>query len=308
MSRMPGTNKMNTLNNMDDLPYDERQLKFYLTCQDHTVSRETFELYQDQNTGMLVTLPRPTKEELPKYYESEAYISHTDSKVGWMDRMYQLVRKYTVRKKVEMILSLNGNRGRILDVGCGTGDFLSACYRDGWKVFGVEPNERARRSTQNKTEKEGAVVSSLEELMTVIDSPMDVITLWHVLEHVPDLSDYITTIDSLLADSGTLVVAVPNFESYDAKHYQEHWAAYDVPRHLWHFNQNAMHELFKRHGFRIEDIRPMHFDSFYVSLLSEKYKSGRSRILNAFYHGALSNWKARRTNQYSSLIYLLKKL
>ena len=172
----------------------------------------------------------------------------------------------------------------------------------------MEPNVKARKKAIEKVGEGDGVVSSVEEIKHRISSPMDVITLWHVLEHVPDLSEFITTMSSLLADTGTLVVAVPNYESYDARHYGEYWAGYDVPRHLWHFNQNAMHTLFEARGFGIEEIRPMYFDSFYVSLLSEKYKSGRSRILRAVYHGALSNWKARRTKQYSSLIYLLKKL
>jgi predicted SAM-dependent methyltransferase len=149
--------------------------------------------------------------------------------------------------------------------------------------------------------------SSMEAFGKEVKEPMDVITLWHVLEHVSELTEYIQTIRTVLSDHGALVVAVPNFESYDAKFYKQHWAAYDVPRHLWHFNQSAIEGLFGKLGFRLEDVRPMYFDSYYVSLLSEKYKTGRSRFLPALYRGALSNWKARSSGQYSSLIYILKK-
>ena len=307
MKPEPKTDKMSQSKSIAELPYDEAHLRFFLKCCDHTVSRETFELYEDPRTGMLVTLPRPSEEELPKYYESDAYISHTDSKTGWMEHIYHVVRDHAIRKKVQMVLSWNGSWGRILDVGCGTGDFLAACDRDGWQAYGVEPNEKARKNALAKIGNSEAIAASLAELKKGSSSPFDVITLWHVLEHVPDLSEYIATIGSLLSETGSLVVAVPNFESYDAKHYKEHWAAYDVPRHLWHFNQKAMQKLFEIHGFRLEAIQPMYFDSFYVSLLSEKYKTGRPRIFRAFFYGALSNWKARRTNQYSSLIYLLKK-
>lgn len=283
------------------------ELKPYLTCQDHTVSRETFSLQLDDSNGMLFTVPQPNEKELPGYYESDAYISHTDSKKSLMDRVYQLIKTYSIRKKLAMIDTMTSSKGEVLDIGCGTGDFLLECYRDGWSTTGIEPNQKARDLAVEKIGKNEFLFKDIDEVLNNGTGRFDVITMWHVLEHVPNLYSYIEKLKQLLKPDGLLVIAVPNYESYDAKHYKEFWAAYDVPRHLWHFSQNSIKSIFGEFEFKLIKTLPLIFDSFYVSLLSEKYKTGKTKLISALRIGYLSNRKARGDNQYSSLIYLLKK-
>ncbi len=286
---------------------DHRKLRPFLKCRDHAVSRETFELFLDPEKQMLVTLPRPELDDLSSYYESEDYISHTDSTRTLVDKVYQLVKNYAIKKKLRLINSLMDREGHILDIGCGTGDFLSVCQKGGWSINGIEPNEKARVLATKKINDEGAVADTIDAYLKTRKESFDVITMWHVLEHVPNLEQYIEQLKLLLKPEGWLIVAVPNFNSYDARHYGEYWAAYDVPRHLWHFSDFSINRIFESFDFKVRRILPMRFDSFYVSILSEKYKSGKSNLIKAFLTGLISNFKARRSGQYSSLIYLMKK-
>lgn len=272
----------------------------YITTKDYLVSGESFDLIYDESLELLKTDPVPPIEEIPSYYNSEEYISHTDNKKGLLEFLYGIVKNHSLRKKVSLVNKLNKGAGSILDVGAGTGDFLREAKKKGWKTFGVEPNPSALKRAQEKG------ISLESELGAFVDQKMDVVTLWHVLEHIPNLEETIETLSKIVKPGGTLIIAVPNYKSYDAKHYGEFWAAYDVPRHIWHFSQNSIEKLFKAH-FKLEDIKPLYFDSFYVSLLSEKYKTDSKFSLKAFWIGCKSNWRARRTNEYSSLIYCLKK-
>ncbi len=280
--------------------------KPYLTCKDHTVSRETFELLLDEKSELLITSPRPKADELMKYYESDAYISHTDSNRSLLDKVYQLVKNYTIKRKVNLINSLEKSDRSILDIGCGTGDFLFTCKENNWKIKGIEPSNKARNFAIKKLNSDLSVVNQIDDLLNNSKNTYDIITMWHVLEHVLNLEEYIEQIKTLLKPNGTLIVAVPNYKSYDAIYYQNFWAAFDVPRHLWHFSKKAMQMIFAKKDFRILKTYPMKFDAFYVSLLSEKYKSGKSNLFQAFYRGFLSNLKARQSGEYSSLIYLIK--
>lgn len=282
-------------------PISGSQLKPYISCVDYTVSRETFSILEDAETGLLVTSPRPEDDALGNYYESEAYISHTDAKTSITDKIYQTVKHFAINKKLDLVQSFETEGKNLLDVGCGTGDFLAICNKDGWTTLGVEPNSKARTIARNKSG--STVLGSITEIQ---DQTFDVITLWHVLEHIPNLDKYTKMLRSLLKPNGILIIAVPNHKSYDARYYKEYWAAYDVPRHLWHFSQNAIVKLFEKINMCVVKIRPMYFDSFYVSLLSEKYKYGRQRFLKAFCIGLLSNFKALRTKEFSSLIYIIK--
>jgi 2-polyprenyl-3-methyl-5-hydroxy-6-metoxy-1,4-benzoquinol methylase len=248
---------------------------------------------------MLVTSPVP--ENLKEYYKSEDYISHTDSRKSLIDIVYQFVKRSTLRRKLALINSFNTTTKTILDVGAGTGDFLKICVANNWNISGVEPNSDARKISKTK----GVLLQ--KELDQLGDKQYDVITLWHVLEHVENLSSYIFKLKQLLSDNGRLLIAVPNYKSYDAKYYKEFWAAYDVPRHLWHFSQQSIQKIFSFEKMSVEKIIPMKFDSYYVSLLSEKYKTGKMNIINAFYRGFVSNLKGRSTSEYSSLIYVIKK-
>ena len=277
----------------------------YLTCTDYTVSKKKFDLLVNEKFDMLETFPQPKLEDLPSYYKSSAYISHTDSNKSLTDKLYQIVKKYALNKKVILINLFNTNEKNILDVGCGTGDFLLNCKNNGWNVVGVEPSIIAKENAESKLgNNEASIIYS--DLSEINSTKFDVITLWHVLEHVPNLENYISKLKSLLKPNGVLVVAVPNFKSYDAKYYKEYWAAYDVPRHLWHFSKNSIQLLFSNVKMHVEKIHPMIFDSFYVSLLSEKHKNSTTNYLRAFWIGLLSNLKGLKTNEYSSLIYVIK--
>lgn len=282
--------------------------KIELTCKDFTVSNESFDLIYDQEKEMLFTSPKPKDEDLGKYYESEEYISHTDANKSLFDQVYQFVKSYTIKKKVSLINSFHTENKTILDIGCGTGEYLLACQNAGWNVSGVEPNEKARNFTKAKvsSHKEN-IFNNIEALIAKQeDLKFDVISLWHVLEHVPNLEEYIVHLKKLLKPNGRLIIAVPNYKSFDAKYYKEFWAAYDVPRHLWHFSKKAISILFGLVEMEVEKILPMKFDSFYVSLLSEKNKNQRSNFINAFIIGLKSNLYANKDMEYSSLIYIIK--
>lgn len=271
----------------------------YLKTKDYTVTGETFELLYDPELEMLITSPQP--EDLKKYYESESYISHTDANENFVDRIYQRVKKISLQKKIKLVDRYSNRKKSLLDVGAGTGDFLAMAQQKGWTVSGVEPNVKAK----NKAQQKGiALQQNLDELQ---GRQFQVISLWHVLEHLPNLEEQISKLKDLLLEDGVLVIAVPNFKSFDAKHYQNFWAAYDVPRHLWHFSKTAIEQLFAKHGMELVNTKPMVFDAFYVSLLSEKYKTGKQNLLKAFYIGLRSNCKAWRSKEYSSQIYVLKK-
>jgi len=275
-----------------------KNLKPFLNCIDYTVSEESYEVMKNEVYDMLVTSPVPSN--LDKYYLSENYISHTDSKKSLFDKVYQLVKNYTLKKKLKLINSFKTEEKTILDVGAGTGDFLKVCKTGGWKITGIEPSDKAREYAESKN------IVLYENLNQVENNQFDVITLWHVLEHIPNLVEYIKQLKKLLKPNGVLIIAVPNHKSFDAKHYKEFWAAYDVPRHLWHFSKTAISKLFSLVDMNVEKMLPMKFDSYYVSLLSENYKTKKSRPFNAFFIGLQSNLKAKRNGEYSSLIYIIK--
>lgn len=281
----------------------------YLTCTDHTVSNEKFDLLMDKDLDMLITSPQPKAKDMGRYYESEDYISHTDSKSSVFDKVYQLVKSYTIKQKLQLINSFLSKEKTILDIGCGTGDFITFCKHNGWNITGVEPNKQARNLASIKINSEAnktVIFESIESLIKNNSEKYDVITMWHVLEHVPNLEEYISYLKQLLKPNGTLVIAVPNYKSYDANHYGKFWAAFDVPRHLWHFSKSSIQKIFLKFDLELIRTVPMKFDSYYVSLLSEKYKSGSSNPFKAFYIGFVSNLKAKSSKEYSSLFYILK--
>lgn len=274
--------------------------KHFLTVKDHSVSKEIFDLYYDEELDMLITSPQPELQNLGRYYESEDYISHTDNKRSLFEKAYHFVKNIALQNKLNLINSQQPQKGKLLDIGAGTGDFLLTAKNDGWETIGVEPSDRAKNIAKQKG------ISFVEEISTLENHSLDVITMWHVLEHVPDLENQIKELKRLLKPTGTLIVAVPNYKSFDANHYQTFWAAYDVPIHFWHFSKKSIQLLFERVDMKLEKILPMKFDSFYVSLLSEKYKTGKMNYIKAFFIGLKSNWKAKSSKEYSSHIYVLK--
>lgn len=274
-------------------------MKLFLKTKDYSVSNEEFDLLYDSELDMLVTHPQP--ENLFRYYESEAYISHTDAKTSLVDKLYQLVKGFNLRKKIQIPDNQNIRIKKLLDFGAGTGDFLATAKERGFEVYGVEPNQKARDRAKQK----GIELS--ESLTDLNNRKFGVITLWHVLEHLPNLEGQLKELKELLEEDGLLVVAVPNYKSFDAKHYKSDWAAYDVPRHLWHFSRTSISKLFERHQMEVIKTHPMIFDSFYVSLLSEKYRGNKFYFFSAFLIGLWSNISAWFTKEYSSVIYLIKK-
>jgi len=274
--------------------------KHFLTVKDNSVSKETFELIFDENLDMLVTSPQPNVIDLGRYYESEDYISHTDGKRSLFEKAYHFIKNIALKNKLSLINNLDNSKGNLLDIGAGTGDFLLVAKDNGWKSVGIEPSEKARNSAKSKGVELKSNLSDFE------DNSFDVITMWHVLEHVPNLEEQIKELKRLLKPNGSIIIAVPNFKSYDANHYKEFWAAYDAPRHLWHFSKMAIKKLFQKENLELVKIYPMKFDSFYVSLLSEKYKTGKMNYIKAFCVGLISNLKAKKTFEYSSHIYVLK--
>lgn len=274
-------------------------MKLFLKTKDYSISGESFDLLWDSNLDMLVTQPVP--EDLAAYYESADYISHTDASQSFMDKLYQSVKRRNLKSKIQLIKNQIDNIESVLDFGAGTGDFLATAQSAGIEVAGIEPNRAARQRAKQKG------IALHENLEALTKKSFDAITLWHVLEHVPNLDEQITQLKALLKDEGCMVIAVPNFKSFDAKHYGGYWAAYDVPRHLWHFSQSAISKIFDRHGMVVKEIKPMWFDAFYVSMLSEKYKGNKWHLPMGFLVGAWSNIRAMFTKECSSLIYVLQK-
>ncbi len=273
---------------------------FPLTVRDYLVSGEEFSLVYDPEKEMLQTHPQPEIKELSKYYESDEYISHTDSKKGLVSFLYQVIKKRALQNKVALITSLNVGEKNLLDIGAGTGDFLKEAKENSWNVFGIEPNKNARDLAFKKG------IELKENIDEYKNQSFDVITLWHVLEHLPNLDETTQKIEDLLKPNGVLIIAVPNYNSFDATYYKNFWAAFDAPRHLWHFSRNSMKRLFSK-KLQLQKIEPMKYDSFYVSLLSEKNKTGKQNLLKAFFIGLRSNISAMKTKEYSSLIYCFKK-
>lgn len=274
--------------------------KSFITVKDFSVSGESFSLLLNEEYQILKTHPQPTLDKLGSYYEFEDYISHTDGKRTLFEKMYHFIKRKAIRDKVKLINSYQPVKGRILDIGAGTGDFLLECKNQNWDILGIEPNDKAKGIALGKGIKFGDTIEKLES------NSFDVITMWHVLEHVPDVEHQVAELKRLLKPSGTIIIAVPNFKSYDAKYYKEFWAAYDVPRHLWHFSKTAIEKLFDKQNMNLEDIKPMWFDSFYVSLLSEKYKSGKMNFISGFFIGLISNVSGLFKKEFSSHIYVLK--
>lgn len=272
---------------------------FFQKVRDYSVSKEIFELHHNPEYDLLITFPKPNLEKLPSYYESEDYISHTDGKRSLFEIMYHLIKNIAIKNKVKLI-NAQSEKGTLLDIGAGTGDFLVVAKKDGWHTTGIEPSSKAKSIAITKG------VSFADNLSSLESSSFDVITMWHVLEHVPNLDEYIFELKRLLKPTGTILIAVPNFKSFDANYYGRFWAAYDVPRHIWHFSKTTIKMLFAEKEMNLVDVLPMKFDSFYVSLLSEKYKTGKMNLIKAFFVGWKSNLSAKQSKEYSSHIYIIK--
>jgi 2-polyprenyl-3-methyl-5-hydroxy-6-metoxy-1,4-benzoquinol methylase len=275
-----------------------------LTAVDYTVSNEQFEIWQCANCSLRFTQNVPETNAIGKYYKSEKYISHSETKRGLINTLYLLVRRFTLLSKKNFVQRITGIKtGSLLDIGAGTGAFLNSMKSGGWNVEGVEPVYQAIKKAAAT---HGIQLKPANYLFQLPEKSFDAITLWHVLEHVHELHNYVEQLKFLCKKKGRVFIAVPNYTSYDAAYYSDKWAAYDVPRHLYHFSPAAMMELINSHGGHIESIHPMWFDSFYVCLLSEKYRTGSSNIIQGFWKGFQSNRKAlANKRKASSVIYVV---
>jgi len=277
------------------------QFTNFLICEDHSVSHESFALVKCTKCELTFTNPRPTEETIGKYYKDANYISHTNKANNLTNLLYKIVRNITLHQKRTLIKKLSSGH-RLLDFGCGAGSFLEYMNDSGFETIGYEPSSDAN----NQDVKSSITIhSNINHLKK--ENKFDIITAWHVLEHVHQQEETVKTLRSLLKENGVLIIAVPNLNSYDAQYYKSYWAAYDVPRHLYHFSQTSIEHLFHKRRMKLQSIHPMPFDSFYVSLLSEKYKNKQSNLISAFKIGLQSNRKAKSNQEYSSLIYIFKK-
>jgi len=281
-------------------------IKNALSAKDYTVSSETFAIAECYTCSLRFTQDVPDAASISPYYKSENYISHTNTSKGLVNRLYQSVRKRTLRQKRKLISKATGlEKGSLLDVGSGTGSFANEMKQAGWLVTGLEPDADARTVGKQLYNVELADINQFYNLPV---SSYDAITMWHVLEHVHDLQGYVAQLKSLLKENGKFFIAVPNYTSKDAAIYKEHWAAYDVPRHLYHFSPQSMQVLMEKHGLKILQHKAMWYDSFYVSMLSSKYKNGKTNLVASFFNGLRSNFKAMGdVKRCSSVIYIIGK-
>ena len=284
-----------------------RELIPHLECEDHLVSHQKFAVVVCPNCGMGMTQGVPAPEQIGAYYKSENYISHSDTKKGLVNTLYHQVRALMLQRKQKLVeRQTDGHRGTILDLGCGTGYFLGHMKNQGWKVDGTEPDADARAIAAQVL---GQEVGDSPKLFDHSPGSYDVVTMWHVLEHVYELAEYLSQIHNVLKDGGTLFVAVPNYTSHDAKVYQEKWAAYDVPRHLWHFSPRAIVRLIEPVGFELVTRNRMPFDPFYIAMVSEKYRNNGLALFKGMMHGGVSLVRSLvDIEQSSSLIYIFHKM
>lgn len=276
------------------------QATTFLEVTDHFLSKESFTLLKCNTCGLVYTTPRPSLETIGDYYKSEEYVSHSSTKKGLVNSVYNRVRNYTLNQKVKLVKRLVSGKA-LLDIGAGTGHFLKRAKDNGFTVLGLEPDDDARRvaAEQNAVE-----LKELDTLHTLTADQYDCVTMWHVLEHVYNLQEDVKHIGSLVKQNGVWIIAVPNYTSYDAEHYGSFWAAYDVPRHLYHFSPKTIVQLIEPQGFVLEEMLPMKFDAYYVSMLSEKYKGG------SLFSALKTGWKSNRRSKggkCSSQIYIFRK-
>ena len=280
---------------------EKAQINLWL--KDEFLSKEDFHICECLNCGLSYTMPRPNKEKIGEYYKSEEYYSHQENKKGFIPRLYESVKKVNLKHKYN--LATQGlNVGKMLDIGCGVGDFLHTAEEHGWKCTGVEPSEDAKAIAKTKTK---ADIINSEAIEKIPDASFDLITMWHVLEHVDDLKWQIEQLHRLTKTKGRIVIAVPNYKSYDAQYYKEFWAAYDVPRHLSHFNKNVLTKIFQSKHLELVRTDKLIWDAYYISYMSEQYKQHKFPLLKGAIRGCISNCKARRTKEWSSMVYIFEK-
>jgi len=277
----------------------------HIQCIDHFVTQESFMISKCNDCGFCFTNPRPDIDSIAPYYESKDYISHSKIERGLTNRLFHIARHFTIRAKAGIVRKYSSGNN-LLDYGCGTGEFLHFMNKKAYMVRGVEPNSLARKHAIDTYSLD---VFGEGDIKSIPDGSLNAITLWHVLEHIYPLEERIKQFHQKLNTDGTLFVALPNINSYDAKKYKNFWAAFDVPRHIYHFTPETIKPFMNNFGFSHVASKPMRLDAFYISMLSEKYLNGSSKNINAVITGLKSNMSAYwGKKNYSSLIYIFKKL
>ena len=280
---------------------DKAQINLWL--RDEFLTKEEFHICECLNCGLLYTMPRPDKDKIGAYYKSDEYYSHQENKKGFIPKVYERVKSVNLKHKYK--LATNGLQpGKLLDIGCGVGDFLHTAETHGWECTGVEPSDDAKAIAQKRMH---AAILSSEDLEHLPDGSFDVITMWHVLEHVDDLKCQIVQLQRLIKHNGRIVIALPNYKSYDGQYYKELWAAYDVPRHLNHFNRCTLVKIFKTNGLEFVAMDKLKWDAYYISYMSEQYKHHSFPLVRGLYRGLISNCRARRSGEWSSLVYVFER-
>lgn len=274
-----------------------------MKVKDYFLTQEEFELFQCDHCGLVFTVPRPTPEVIGNYYKSDEYYSHQQNSKGFIPKIYERVKSINLRGKVAMATS-DMVKGRLLDIGCGVGDFLLQVKKLGWEVMGIEPSEQAANIAQSRL---GFTPLKPTDYKKLPDQSFDVITMWHVLEHVDDLKSQTKELKRLLRPGGRLVIALPNYQSFDCQYYNDKWAAWDVPRHLNHFTQDCLQGILNANDFKYLDTQRLIWDAYYISFLSEKYLGHSLPLIRGAWVGLKSNYKARRSGMYSSLVYRYEK-
>lgn len=280
---------------------DKAQINLWL--KDEFLSKEDFHICECLSCGLLYTMPRPPKEKLGEYYKSEEYYSHQENTKGFIPKVYEAVKKVNLKHKYQ-IATEGKEVGTLLDIGCGVGDFIHTAEEQGWEAIGVEPSDDAKSIARTRIK--GNIINS-EELEKLADASFDLITMWHVLEHVDELRWQVEQLQRLVKPEGRIVIAVPNYKSYDGQYYKEHWAAYDVPRHLNHFNKQTITKIFKTSGLELKKTDKLIWDAYYISYMSELYKHHKFPLIKGAWQGLVSNCKARRSGEWSSMVYIFEK-
>lgn len=277
------------------------------TCKDFVATGQNFTIQQCSNCSFVFTNPRPSVDEIAPYYQSDKYVSHAGKKegLGIMYKIYDVVRNFSIQSKLNLIKSYNSS-GKLMDLGCGLGYFLHSVIQD--KTFDAVGVDVSDEAISYVKEKFGYNVINENELDTFLKESFDVITQWHVLEHVHFLNERMVQLYNLLKQNGTMFIAVPNSGSWDSKHYKEYWDGFDVPRHLYHFNTKSFNLLMQKHGFKIVAKKPLWFDAPYISMRSEIHKGNNMSMLKGSISGLISNTRAIFNKEYSSILFVVKKV